>query len=259
MLDQNDIEQVIDYLCGTAEAMGVTLSPNTALIMAADLSIYPLHVIEAALQACRKEVRGRLTMADILQRVLAADGRPGKDEAWSIALASSDEYDTTVMTDEIQLALSAARPVLSRGDKVGARMAFISAYDRLVQAARTEARPVNWHVSIGFDANRRIEAINGAVQMQRISLDHGQKYLADLNVVPIAQDGLAIVGLLTGKVAVPSPSIRQNLKAISDGLKVKARQKESMRAHQARLVRKDLNDRINRQMTLAAQHQQELS
>jgi hypothetical protein len=95
--------------------------------------------------------------------------------------------------------------------------------------------------------------------MKRISQDHGQKYLADLNVVPIAQDGLAIAGLLTGKVAAPSPSIRQNLKAISDGLKVKARQKESVRAHQARQVRKDLNDRINYQMAKVAQHQQELS
>ena len=163
------------------------------------------------------------------------------------------------MTDEIQLALGAARPVLDLGDKVGARMAFISAYERLVQTARGDARPVNWHVSIGFDANRRIEAITGAVQMQRISHEHGQKYLADLNVVPIASDGMAIAGLLTGKVVTPSPSIRQNLKAISDGLKVKARQKESVRAHQVRLVRKDLNDRINHQMTKAAQRLKELS
>ena len=50
-----------------------------------------------------------------------------------IALLSSDESDTVVMTDEIQLALGAARPVLDLGDKVGARMAFISAPSKLSQ------------------------------------------------------------------------------------------------------------------------------
>lgn len=57
MLNQNELEAAIDLLCGTAEAMGVTLSPNAAAIMAVDLSEYRLGLIEKALKACRKEVR----------------------------------------------------------------------------------------------------------------------------------------------------------------------------------------------------------
>lgn len=252
MLSQGDIEKVIDLLCGTAEAMGVTLSPNTALIMAADLSAYPLDVIEASLQACRKEVRGRLTMADILQRVLAADGRPGKDEAWAIALASSDEFDTVVMTDEIQVALGAARPVLNLGDKVGARMAFISAYERLVSQSRDEDKPVNWHVSIGFDANRRIEAINAAVQMRRIPQERGRLYLADLTHEPITEDGRAVAGLLTGTVARPSLEVREKLKAIKSDLEQKRKEKSEEKERQRKQAVAEFERRKSNMLSQAA-------
>lgn len=255
MLSSADKLGLVDALCATAEAMGSTLSATAAAMMASDLEQFTVNDLIDALQSCRREVAGRLTLAAIIQRAAAADGRPGKDEAWAIALTSSDETDTVVMTDEIQVALGAARSVLNLGDKVGARMAFISAYERLVYKAREESIPVNWHVSIGFDANRRIEAISAAVQMKRITQEAGILYLSDLNVVPVTQDGLAIAGLITGKAATPSPEVRERLKAISQGLKVKARQKEAVKAHQSRLVRKDLNDRINRQLKAADEYQ----
>ena len=214
MLNQSEMDVAIDLLCGTAEAMGVTLSPNAAAIMAVDLSEHPLGLIEKALKACRREVRGKLTLSDILSRIESADGRPGKDEAWAIALSSNDEFDTVVLTDEVQLALGAARTILSAGDKVGARMAFISAYERFVAEARSQARPATWHVSIGFDATRRIAAITNAVQMQRIPQEHGHKYLADLTHEPVTEDGRAIAGLITGSPAQPSPAVRERLKGV---------------------------------------------
>lgn len=125
-------------ICATAEAMGQEMNPGTAAIMAEDLCAYPVQVVKAALKACRFEVKGKLAMADILQRVQIADGRPGKDEAWAIAMTTNDEFETVVLTDEIQLALAAAKPVLDAGDKVGARMAFNSAYERLVGQARED-------------------------------------------------------------------------------------------------------------------------
>lgn len=218
MLSQNEMDCVIDLLCGTAEALGVTLSPNAAAIIAVDLSDHPLVLIEKSLKACRKEVRGKLTMCDILSRIEAADGRPDKDEAWAIALASSDEFDTVVLTDEIQVALGAARPVLKLGDKVGARMAFHNAYERLVTQARSETKPVNWHLSIGFDAERRVAAVSAAVQMQRIPQQQGRLYLADLSHEPITEGGRAIAGLLTGEVVKASPDLRQKLDEVRKGM-----------------------------------------
>lgn len=202
-------------LCATAEAIGQTLTANAARVIAGDLAQYPSEAVAAALKVCRQELTGRLTLAAILQRLHAADGRPGKDEAWSIALSACDEYDTVVMTEEIQLALNAARPVLEAGDKIGARMAFIGAYERLVSQARAKAQPAQWSVSIGFDPGRRVVAIAAAVQMQRIPQERGQLLLADLTHEPITPDGQAVAGLLTGPVSQQaSAKVREKLQAI---------------------------------------------
>lgn len=240
-------------ICATAEAMGQEMNPGTAAMMAEDLCAYPVPVVKAALKACRFEVKGKLAMADILQRVQASDGRPGKDEAWAIAMTANDEFETVVLTDEIQLAQAAAKPVLDAGDKVGARMAFISAYERFVGQAREDAKPVNWHVSVGFDANRRVQAITRAVEMKRIPHDHGQKYLADLSITPVTEDGRALAGLLTGAVTRPAPKLHEKLKLVKDSMvemqRASAERKTEMRIEAA-------NDLADRRALLIQQAQE---
>jgi hypothetical protein len=122
---------------------------------------------------------------------------------------------------------------LDGGDKIGARMAFIDAYQRFVGQAREDAKPVNWHVSVGFDANRRIQAVTKAMELKRISREHGQKYLADLSVEPITEEGRAIVGLLTGTVTRPEPALRQKLELVKNSMlemrKASAERKIEMR------------------------------
>ena len=224
-------------ICATAEAMGQEMNPGTAAMMAEDLCAYSVPVVKAALKACRFEVKGKLAMADILHRVQSSDGRPGKDEAWAIAMTTNDEFETVVLTDEIQLALAAAKPVLDAGDKVGARMAFISAYERFVGQAREDANPVSWHVSVGFDANRRIQAVTKAMELKRIPREHGQKYLADLSVDPITEDGRAIAGLLTGAVTRPQPALRKKLELVRSSMlemrKASADRKDEIRIEAA--------------------------
>ena len=133
-------------------------------------------------------------------------------------MTTNDEFETVVLTDEIQLALAAAKPVLDAGDKIGARMAFISAYERFVGQAREDAKPVNWHVSVGFDANRRIHAVTKAMELKRIPREHAQKYLADLSVDPVTEDGRAIAGLLTGTVTQPTPMLRKKLELVKSSM-----------------------------------------
>jgi len=230
-------------ICATAEAMGQEMNPGTAAIMAEDLCAYPVPVVKAALKACRFEVKGRLAMADILQRVQAADGRPGKDEAWAIAMTSNDEFETVVLTDEIQLAMAAAKPVLDAGDKVGARMAFISAYERLVGQAREDNKQVNWHVSVGFDANRRVQAISKAAQMQRIPQERAQQYLADLSVEPVTEDGRALAGLITGTVTRPAPKLRVKLAAVKESMLAMRRASAEKKTELRILAANELADR----------------
>lgn len=218
MLSYAETAELSMAICATAETLGQVLSAPAAKLMAEDLAEHPMDVIANALWSCRRELTGKLTLASILQRVQAADGRPGKDEAWAIAMTTNDEYETVVLTDEIQLALAAAKPVLDAGDKIGARMAFISAYERFVAQSREDAKPVNWHVSVGFDASRRIQAVTKAMELKRIPRERAQKYLADLSVVPVTEDGRAIAGLLTGTVTQPTPVLREKLQLVKSSM-----------------------------------------
>ncbi|MDU9394559.1 hypothetical protein [Pseudomonas sp. zfem002] len=186
-------------ICATAEALGQAVTPTAAEVMADDLADFAPDVVAAALKSCRRELTARLTMGAILQRIQAADGRPGKDEAWSIALSASDEFETVVLTPEIRQAMSASNPILRAGDKIGARMAFMSAYERLVANSRADASPVTWGLSLGFDPERRAIAVESAVRAQLITHEAGTQYLADLRIAPLTEDGKAIAGLITGE------------------------------------------------------------
>lgn len=222
MLSSHDKDQLIDALCLTAEAMGNVITPSAAMMMAEDLSDYSLPELGRALRACRREVKGRLTVADIIQRCQAEDGRPGKDEAWSIGLESSDEYGTAVMTWEIQQAMSSAKIILDEGDQVGARMAFMSTYERLVRESREVNRPIEVIVSLGFDKERRVTAIQQAVQLGRLQQIEADRHLGHLKIGAPSQTSQAIAGLLTGKVVKPKEEDRKKFISLKDMVKQRA-------------------------------------
>ncbi len=224
-------------ICATAESLGYTLSADAAELMADDLADFPASAVARALKSCRMELTSKLTTGAIMQRIHAADGRPGKDEAWSIALAAGDESDTVVMTAEIRQAMTAAQPILAGRDKVGARMAFLSAYERLVAQARAEARPVSWSVSIGFDPGRRVTAIESAVRSKLITQEIGQQYLADLRIAPVMQDGQAIAGLLTGTTVQPTEANRARWQKLRTDLQKSRRDAKAKRLRDLRAER----------------------
>lgn len=228
MLSSDQLVALAGAVCATAETLGQTISPGAAKMIAEDLADYPAEDIRAALQACRRELTGKLTLAAILQRVQAADGRPDPNEAWSLAIAASDEFDSVVLTDEIQLALGAARAILDAGDKVGARMSFLSAYQRQVDTARREGKPVNWKLSPGFDQQRRLMAVEEAGRLGRLPAPVVQEYVAQLTHEPVSQNGAAIAGLITGRTAMPTPDVRAKLQL------VKATVEESRAANEKR-------------------------
>jgi len=198
MLSCDQIAELAGALCATAEALGQTLTPTTAEVMAGDLAEFDIDTIAVALQACRRELAGRLTLAAILDRIHGADGRPAANEAWAIALQSYDEAETVLLTPEIQQAAAAASPIFNAGDEVGARMAFIAAYDRLVGSARQLAQPVAWVLSLGHDAERRVLAIESAERLGRLPAPVAQQLLEQHAVAPITPAGRAIAGLLAG-------------------------------------------------------------
>lgn len=166
----------------TAELTGTVLSKVAAQVMAEDLARYPEDQVMGALTRCRRELKGRLTIADVLGRL--EDGRPGVEEAWSMVPKGED--DTAVWTEEMAKAMAAANPLLDRGDDVGARMAFKEVYQKLCQAARDRSIPVSWSVSLGWDKGGRESAIKEAVTAGRLTAQQATIYLPEFDQQTVA-------------------------------------------------------------------------
>jgi len=178
------------------------------------LDRYSMEQVRSAMTEHIKNPDGGQFMpkaADVIKHIngfQALDGRVEANEAWNIALQSSDERDTVVWTDEIAIAMTACSEILMQGDKVGARMAFIEAYRKACDAARGEGKPVHWYASLGSDSRMREGAIAKAVELGRLSASKYQNLLEHSN-----QPEASMQNLLTNteKAAVGSEAAREAL------------------------------------------------
>lgn len=176
--------ELIKAVAATAELCGTTMSQPAAELLLADLSSFDERSVLVALSKCRREVKGRLTVAEILARI--DDGRPGAEEAW--AMLPRDEGATIVWTSEMADAWGLVRDMIAEGETVPARMAFKEAYQRLVTAAREARQPAKWSVSLGHDVNGRKGALLMAVAQKRITAEYACTLLPNFageNEVPL--------------------------------------------------------------------------
>lgn len=184
---------------------GKTFSPRAMTMVFEALSCYPLEVIDKAISMHVKRAKFAPTPSDIAEIINGhAPQHLTADEAWAIVAKSFDEFETVVWTKEIAEARALVSELYDSGDHIGARMAFRSAYDRIIKSAGV---PV-WTICAGYDKQRRIEAVTESVRIGRIPQKVLDRYLLDAPV----QDAGPIAGLLTGSV-VQMPSNDENLKA----------------------------------------------
>ncbi|TVQ85904.1 MAG: hypothetical protein EA400_14455 [Chromatiaceae bacterium] len=126
------------------------------------LERWPLAAVQRALQGHIRECKYAPTPADITERLEGSDGRPAAAEAWALALPAHDEARTVVWTPEMAAAFALARPLLQARDPVGARQAFVAAYERAVGEARSAQQAARWEVSLGHDPEQRQMALDAA-------------------------------------------------------------------------------------------------
>lgn len=157
-------ENLIKAVGATAELMGTELTADGARMFCADLAEYPEPAVLEALQKCRREHKGRLTLEAVLSHI--PSGHPGAEEAW--AMCPRSEGQTVVWTEEMSGAFFVALPILDDGDSIGARMAFKETYQRLVQAARDKRAAPVWSISLGHDASGRDVVIQEAHRLGRL-------------------------------------------------------------------------------------------
>jgi len=198
MLTDLEQERLVDLLAGTAEVIGDQLRPTTAVFMVADLAGYTLPVLERALAACRRELKGRLSLAAILERI--EDGHPAPNEAWAVAILAADEGATVVWTEQTRDAWAKAAPLVQAGDKIAARQAFLEVYTRLVKETRAAGQLAGHQVSLGSDVAGRDGVLRQAVAAGQLVHDQVAEHLA----LPAATPNFNPVALLAGRVE-PSP------------------------------------------------------
>lgn len=163
---------VIKAVAVTAELCGRTFSEAAAAVFVEDLAGFDDAAVINALARCRKEVRGFLTIADVISRI--DDGRPGPEEAW--AMMPMEDGKSVVWSDEMAAAFGVALPLIEEGETVPARMAFKETYTRLVAEARDKRSPVRWTPSLGTHEPDRRAVLMDAVHKGRMKLEHAQEH-----------------------------------------------------------------------------------
>lgn len=189
--------EILKAVAVTAELTGTEITEAAAKVFAMDLVEHPKAAVMAALTRCRRELKGRLTLADVLNRIADMDGRPSSDEAW--AMMPMDEATSVVWTDEMAAAWGVALPMIG-SDMTAARMAFKRAYEKRVEEARQANVPPKWRASLGHDATAREHAVRQAVELGRLSAEQAVKLLPNLEISP---QMLQLAREITGK-ALPS-------------------------------------------------------
>lgn len=224
--------ELLKAVAVTAELTQTQLSDIAQATMVEELMSFGEQAVTVALVRCRRELRpGQFTLGAVLERI--DDGRPTSDEAWAVSLDAQDERLTVVRTAEMVEAFAICRPILDSGDKIGARMAFKSAYERIVRDARLQNRPIQWHASLGWDQEGRTAVLTKAVETRKLSAEHVS------GLLPSPSDTGPIGALLLGD---KNASLRLVCK---DGEKVTESEQERIRTKCAELL-----DEINRRNEL---------
>ncbi|KAA3633843.1 MAG: hypothetical protein DWQ08_01340 [Proteobacteria bacterium] len=143
-------EDLVKALAVTAALTGTDLTEIQLEAMVRELAAYPADAVFSALRRCSREVKYRLTLADVIQRI--DDGYPSPEEAWS--LVPKSEWESAALCPPMLTALAEISGWMD-DDLTGARIAFMRRYRELVEAARSNGTLPVWTASLGFDSKGR--------------------------------------------------------------------------------------------------------
>lgn len=187
-------EKIMQAIAVTAELTGTQLSDNAMLVMAEDLLAYPLDKVLIALERCRRELKGRLTLAAILDRV--DDGWQSAEEAFNTLVAGWENESLSILTTHTAMhAAESASALFNIGDKYRAGLAFKTAYERIVSEKKAKGIQPDWYVSAGLDKEQLAQLVTEAATTGKITNDYA------LALLPAGEERMNIEAgnLLTDK------------------------------------------------------------
>ncbi len=199
---------IINQVSGLAVIFGTEINERRLESYAEHLADIPKERLQQAFWTAGRDLKFFPKLAELRELAgafpdLATDGRPGPEEAWArMPKGERMEEDSVVWCEEERTAYSACRSLLSNGDLIGARMAFKERYEKDLAEARSQRRPVQWTMSVGFDVEHRLTTLATAVQEKRMSLESALNFVPGERRPDFAQmlPPSEAKGFLTGKV-----------------------------------------------------------
>lgn len=147
------MNEIIKMLAATYAVIGQEASDLQIQTVASDLQPYSVEAIAEALTRCRKELRGKMALADILERIPGE--HPGVEESWGVMHKALNNESVSLCATQPMLTAYGACVGL---DNVAARMTYKEAYQREVAQARARNQRPYWMPSLGDDKQGRTDA-----------------------------------------------------------------------------------------------------
>lgn len=178
-------EKIMQAIAVTAELTGTQLSDNAMAVMAEDLLAYPLAKVLIAFERCRRELKGKLTLAAILERI--DDGWQSAEEAFNALVSGWENDSISILTTHTAMqAAQSATALFNAGDKYRAGMAFKTAYERMVSEKKAKGMQPDWFVSAGVDKEQLAHVVKEATMKGLITQDYA------LTLLPASQERIDI-------------------------------------------------------------------
>lgn len=226
-MDRDDFDEFAEAYSGAWE-FHKPLTAHSLTTAFRLLSKYPLGIVLASIDAHLSDSRkGQYPpkpadLIDQIEKRNPASQRPGADEAW--AMIPKDEESNAVLTREMIGAFSVAAELIHEGDRVAARMAFKSAYERLCEESALMGRPVEWVISRGHRKDDLQDVLQRAIEQRRITQADAAPHFAELEYQRPMVAGLlegtkgtaneekakAALALLKKNLATPPPDYDMN-------------------------------------------------
>lgn len=173
-------DKVIESIGLTIESYGRAAPDGVLMLWVEDLSCFTEIAILDALKRYRADRSNDRapTIGQIIALIerVEEDGRPGAEEAWAIIkpLIGNEEL-SVIVTVEMQCAYPAGQALGQ--DEVGARMAFIESYRRLVAEARTNRVACKWILWAGDNKDLRADVVERGIRDGRLKINEMKQWL----------------------------------------------------------------------------------
>jgi hypothetical protein len=240
-MKESDKVEFIKSLVAMAAVFRHEIKPEIYDIYWSIFSEYELVEFKQACSKCTLDNKFFPVPADIIQHIPSAQKNihVGAEEAWAIAEEAMDEHSTVFVTNEILEAKVICQDLYDSGDKVGARMAFKDAYNRIIKTAQ----PPKWKMSEGYDKARKQDAIRNALALGRLSEEESKKYLRHESILMIGSDVQKVALELFQKIKLPliEDDFESGIKAREENRK-RFEEKRSEALSKLEILKKSLNE-----------------